>query len=386
VAQAQPQYWWTGVAANQKAKPDVWGNGAVAPTTELTYNGNPVLKLTTRNPHEGVRLDFATPVDLTPLMDTAILRLRLRFHDAPPPPAPAATDLLPGGVNPAGVPGVAPDAAVAGALPPLATAGNTPAGMPVTRGNQQLAPRLAQLGPLPAIGAPNTGAQTGALPGANAGGGFPTLPVTGDVAPTMPAGPPAQQTPIKRIILTLQLQRGIGELDLPINLEQTTPDEDGWRLFDIPLKNLRLSPNAGGPARRVIITSDQEDSFYLAELGVLTDTESGRMSVSIRRPTDPVGTQIAEITVRPGPLTLVADVASGTADPVIEWNFDADNLGILPAPALGAPGGRRIDVRGAVAKFEYPNEEQNFRVEVTVRDRLNRKPTVTASLLVKVRG
>ena len=89
---------------------------------------------------------------------------------------------------------------------------------------------------------------------------------------------------------------------------------------------------------------------------------------------------------------------AGTSDAIIEWNFDADNVGNLPPSALGPPpvvlqegaapvaGGPRIDARGAVARFEYPNEEQNYRVQVTVRDRVGRKAPVTASILVRTRG
>jgi hypothetical protein len=120
----------------------------------------------------------------------------------------------------------------------------------------------------------------------------------------------------------------------------------------------------------------------------------------------------------------VAEVEAGAADPVVEWNFDADNVGNLPPPnpdgaqpatqpgaqpgLPGLPGaltpqegaipvanagegeaavvGPRIDARGLVARFEYPNEEQNYRVEVTVRDRSGKKEPTKASLLVKVRG
>jgi hypothetical protein len=58
-------------------------------------------------------------------------------------------------------------------------------------------------------------------------------------------------------------------------------------------------------------------------------------------------------------------------------------------PAMGgmpAPAGPRIDARGLTAKIDYPNEEQNYRVEVTVRDRSGQKSPVKASLIVQVRA
>jgi hypothetical protein len=48
--------------------------------------------------------------------------------------------------------------------------------------------------------------------------------------------------------------------------------------------------------------------------------------------------------------------------------------------------GPRIDARGLSARPDWPNEEQNYRVEITVRDRSGRKDEVKASLLVKVRS
>ena len=142
------------------------------------------------------------------------------------------------------------------------------------------------------------------------------------------------------------------------------------------------------------------------------------MQVSIRPPNQPEGTQLAEVTVKPGPLTLIADVEAGAADPQVEWNFDDrtawGNLppSMLQNPAaggefgvpgnpqgggfpgafpgqrgvpgqpgmMGQPGtmpggvpvgglpegaveilGPRVDARGLTASFAYPNEEQNYR-------------------------
>ena len=203
-----------------------------------------------------------------------------------------------------------------------------------------------------------------------------------------------------------------------------TCEPSGWYLLSLPVREMRATANAGGLVRRVILTSDKEDTFYLAQMAVGNERE--RMTVSIRRPADPLGTPRTEITVKPGSLTLVADVEAGTANPIIEWNFDADNVGNLPPPTLGQPGmppgdpnmmggggvvpgtgfvfpgagggmdptmggmpapaGPRIDARGLTAKIDYPNEEQNYRVEVTVRDRSGQKSPVKASLIVQVRA
>ena len=159
---------------------------------------------------------------------------------------------------------------------------------------------------------------------------------------------------------------------------------------------MRATPGANGTLKRILLTSDDEDSFYLEQMALMVETPA--LTVSIRRPEDPPGARLADITVRPGPVTLVADIEVGASDPIIEWNFDADNLGTLPPPAFGPPpvasqdgmapvvAGPRIDARGAVARFSYPNEEQNYRVQVTLRDRVGKKAPVIASILVRTRG
>jgi hypothetical protein len=241
-----------------------------------------------------------------------------------------------------------------------------------------------------------------------------------------------QRTAITRLQCTLMLDRGVMVGGLDVDLNQSKPDENGWRLLTLPMRSMRATPGAGGSVRRVLLTSDKEDSWYLAQAALVIET--GEMTVSLRQPTDAPGTPITEITVKPGPISLVADVEAGAADPQVEWNFDADNVGNLPAANAAIPGlpgattpggppagyggpppgyggppagyggppagyggppgegmaevpaGPRVDARGLIGKFEYPAEEQNYRVEVTVRDRSGKKQPVTASLLVKVRG
>jgi hypothetical protein len=227
-------------------------------------------------------------------------------------------------------------------------------------------------------------------------------------------------------------------------------DETGWQTLLLPVRDLRPTADASGPARRVVLTGDKDATFSLEQFALTVD--SPRLVASIRRASDPPGTQISEITVEPGrDTTLVADVEAGTSDVEVTWNFDADNSGSYPAPAtMGGPGGfpggppggfpggmppgmmppgmmppgaggfpaaggppggfpggmppgmmppgadmmggqaafagPRIDARGLSARPDWPNEEQNYRVEITVRDRAGRKDEVKASLLVKVRG
>ncbi|PQV62488.1 hypothetical protein B1R32_1311, partial [Abditibacterium utsteinense] len=295
---------------------------------------------------------------------------------------------------------------------------------------------------LPPIGGgfPGRGFPGGGFPGGMGGdgmgqGGMPALP--------------AQTTNIREIAVTLLRENGVTTGRIPIDLDKTVADEDGWRLFVLPIKNMTSTPGASGTVQRAVITSDTEDTIYLAQAAIVT--ESGEMTVSLRRPEDAAGAQIAEFEVKPGPVSLIADVEAGAVDPIVEWNFDADSVGNLPPGALssppafgegefpgmegmpgrmpqGMPGGGisqlpgrpgaidprlgggagrtggdprfggalgaggigetgpRIDARGVTATFEYPNEEQNYRVEVTVRDRSGVKQPVKASILVRVRA
>lgn len=334
-----------GINAARRAS---WGNGLIEPERRVDYEGAPVLRVTTRNFQEGVRFDLDTPADFDAYREQGFLRLRLRFADAG-----ATGGDAPGGVaaNPLMKPRWNGNAQFGGALPPL---GGDPAPADAPATPDGTAPEAA-----------------------------------------------AQQTDITALGVTLWRERGASSGLIPIDLNAATPDENGWRLFVLPIKSLTSTPGAAGAIKRVVLTSDNEDTFYLAQAALAI--ENGEMSASIRRPEDAAGAQVAEVEAKPGPVTLVADVEAGTSDPTVEWNFDADNVGNLPtipaapggetpqpdAPApdpAAAPAGPRLDARGLTATFSYPNEEQNYRVEVTVRDRSGQKAPITASILVKVRG
>jgi hypothetical protein len=97
--------------------------------------------------------------------------------------------------------------------------------------------------------------------------------------------------------------------------------------------------DAGGLARRVVLTGDKSATFALEQFALTVD--SPRLVASIRRADDPPGTQLTEVTVQPGrSAALIADVEAGTSDVEVTWNFDADNTGSYPAPAgMGGPPG-----------------------------------------------
>lgn len=402
VAQAAPStvYFWNSSIGSAGARAGVsnakvgkWGNGEFAESRTVQYEGANTLKVVPRGFREGIRFDLNTPLDITPYRESGYLRFRLHFRDT--------RNTLPAAGGFPGMPELeAPDAA------PAAPTRGFGGGF---QGNFQIAP-------LPPLGAM---------------GGFAGLPgMGGEGGMAVPQGPIPQETPITQLLCTFVLENGImeGTIDIPkewrnprrIDLDKVRPDANGWLMLTLPLKQMRSTPNASGALQRLIFSADRQDSFWLTQAALVVET--GEIQVSIRKLNDPPGTQVADITVRPGPITLVADVESGAADPAIEWNFDADNVGNLPwpgAPAMPAPGavpgldpaagvpfdpampggvmpggeqvapvplGPRIDARGLVAKFEYPNEEQNYRVEVTVRDRTGKKEPATASILVRVRG
>ena len=397
-------YFWNSAAGTQSlkagvdsARVDVWGNGEQQIARDVKYEEADTLKITTRNFREGVRFDLKTPLDIASYRAEGYVRLRVRFHDSPQQNAAGQ-----GGMGAGGFPGAAP-----------APAPNAGFGGAMVQPNFQMAP-------LPPLGA--------------MAGGFPGFPgMEGGV--TIPTGPTPQDTPLTRLMVTFMLENGVmeGTIEIPkewnkprlIDFEKVRPDANGWLLFTLPLKEMRSTPNASGALKRMILSGDGQDSFWLTQAALVVET--GAMQVSIRRLSDEPGTQSAEITVRPGAVTLVADVEAGAADPAIEWNFDADNVGNLPikgaegtqpggqtpggfpggdpgmapgampgggfpvggAPVEGTvtiPLGPRVDARGLVAKFEYPNEEQNYRVEVTVRDRAGKKEPAITSIIVKVRG
>ncbi len=376
--QAAPRsvYFWNSSAGTEGtraavdlARPGVWGNGEFADSRDVKYEGANTLKITTRNFREGVRFDLKTPFDITEYKETGYLRFRLKFRDAV--------------VNTKNAKPVAAKA----------SRGGFGGDAPEIVGN-------AQMGALPPLG------DIGALPPELGGGKNSPRPAFR-----------GQETPITQLLCTLILDDGImeGTIDIPkswenprqVDFDKARPDARGWLLLSLKLKDMHSTPGASGLVQRMIISADKQDSFYLTQAALVIET--GEITVGIRKMSDAPGTQTAEITVPPGVITLVADVEAGAADPSIEWNFDADNVGNLPRPTVdgasprkggtrpakpAAEGeeepvvfvGPRIDARGLIAKFTYPNEEQNYRVEVTVRDRAGKKEPVTSSVLVRVRG
>ena len=435
-------------ALNAKTAP--WGNGEIKPTRQLVeYEGAGVLELTTRNFAEGARFDLKPSINIDPYIENGFVRLRLKFAED----TRAATGFPGGAPGEGGFPGAGGFPGQGGGFPgagggfPGADGGPRRGGfnnqgavglMPQTRVNAQ----FGAPGALPPFGGaggfPGAG---GGLPGA---GGFPGQGGMEGGFPGQVAGPPAQATAISELRITLVRENGIMVGRVPIDLARTTPDAGGWRLFVLPLKEMKQTLGASGLLQRILITSDKEDTFFMAQAALVIET--GKMEVSIRPPDSPEGAQMAEITVKPGPITLIADVEAGAADPQVEWNFDADNVGHFPPPTPpggfpgaatpggfagavpgggfpgggfpgggapggfpgatpgggfpggGAPGGvvgeggpieltgPRVDARGLIATFTYPNEEQNYRVEVKVTDKAGKKDPVTASILVKVRG
>jgi hypothetical protein len=366
--EAPTVYIYDSMGTTAKTRTGVWGNGEAARSQVVTYEGSPTLQVTTRNFNEGARFDLGTPLDLKPYKESGLFRLYLRFGSDQPAPAGADT----GSSMP---PGAGGPPVVAGLPPGWNSAGG------------------------PALDMPG-----------GAGGGDP-----GAAGQPGTTGAQSQKTNITQLQLALVLERGamFGRVDVPDLSDSTQgqsgPDETGWYLLFLPVREMRATTDAKGLVKRVILTSDKQDTFYVAQIALSNEQE--RMSVSIRRPQDPLGAQLTEIKVKPGALTLVADVEAGMANPIVEWNFDADNVGNLPPPTLGQPGappgdagmmpggmdagamggmpvptGPRIDARGIAAQLNYPNEEQNYRVEVTVRDRSGQKSPVKASLLVQVRA
>jgi len=406
-AQAAPRtvYFWNSAAGVEnsranldKARTGVWGNGAVSESRDVRYEGANTLKITSRNFREGVRFDLKEPLDIAPYRDAGYLRFRLRFRES--------GAMMMGNPNPGNfIPGnIIPPERPRAVNPPADGFGKG-GGFddPEIFGDMQMRGN-AQAGPLPPLG------------------GMPILDRPGAM---MPTGPAPQETPVTQILCTLILDNGVmeGTIDIPklwenprqVDFDKARPDSKGWLLLSLSMKEMRATPGASGLVRRMILSSDKQDSFYLTQSALVIET--GEMTVSVRKISDVPGTQLAEFTTRPGAITFVADVEAGAADASIEWNFDADDVGNLPDPnpdglafpprppngrvpgemvleedengagvVRDVPFGPRIDARGLIARVDYPDEEQNYRIEVTVRDRAGKKKPVVTSILVHVRG
>lgn len=365
---------WDGSGATERnVRLGAWGNGDFEINKDVEGRGQNVLEVRTRNFYEGVRFQFAQPLPLDSYRESGLLRFRVRSEKLSEqfnsPVSSASPGIMTPTLNPYGTPP---------AFNPYAPPNFNPRGNP-----------YSPLG--------NPGGQPFGAPGA-----------------TPSATPPS----ISTVQVVMHLERGALFGQFAFTESNARPEARGWQTFVVPISQMRATPDASGGLRTVVISGNREGTFDLGQLALVPN--SGSNSVSIRRVTDPIGTQQTTLEVQPGPLRLVADVESGINDVVVDWNFDADKTGALPAPptdvlprAMPAPGsplytfqpvappgyappgsipspiqmrGERLDARGYIAQVDLPNEEQDYRVEVTLKDRDSLREIGKASVIVKVRS
>ena len=362
-------FWNSGGGSEYVKAPAKWGNGDFSVTKRVRFDTLETLQVTTRNLREGVRFDLKQPLDITPYMDEGFLRLRVQFN--------SNRSFNRGGMG-GEDPGAMPDATPGG----FGGRGRGGGG----GGDGGFAPAAPLMQPHTQTAAqvlPPFGGAPGNIPGME---GFNPVP----------QGPPRETTEIDHLQLTLVLEKGVMStvIEIPktrgsdtnVDTRRARADDNGWMLFLVPLKSLQTTPGASGDLQRVILTSDNEDTYYLSQLGIVVATD--KMTVSIRRQGEPIGTQQGQITVKPGRLTLDNNTAP---PPAAAGQVPGMDPGMAPdAMPFGGPqqvpAGPPVDARGMVVTHNYPNQEQNYRVEVTVHDRTGKNPDVKASLLVRVRN
>jgi hypothetical protein len=369
-------YVWDGSMASA-SRVGSWGNGTAQPAANRDGSA---LQITTHNFSEGVRFDLNTPVNLDEYKQGGFWRIKVQMRAATP---------FGGAGGRRGRPEAGTGAPSLGVVPNSTTSTRFGAAMSPGQAFTQV-----QMQQRPQWG----GAQRGGATGQR--------------------GRARQQAPTLTLLqLTAVLERGAMSGRVTITPAARGNAGAGQTLL-LALRDMRPTPGAGGSVRRLILTGDRSATFGLEQIALVTETNS--ITASIRRESDAPSTQLREITVKPGRgTTLIADVEGGTSDLIVQWNFDADNSGAYPQPATaGARGGAardrgpaagglmpgmgsvpggaepgvgiaaspRVDAVGLSAQPNWPNEEQNYRVEITVTDRSGRKAPVKASILVKTRA
>lgn len=276
-----------------KTKTGAWGGGEVSVDEKNLFDldAKESLHVTTYDYFQGVRIDLDQPLDLTPYKERGYLVLRLRFANIAPVPTGG------GGGGSFG----------SGLLGGGGKNGSSGAG----------------------------GASGGLGPGGPGGPGFGGGPGTG--ATPMSAG-------LSFLRVTFILERGalgVPNFEIPFD-EQGRPydtDEQGWTAVRVPFSKMKAAAGASGKAKRVVISGNAEDEFYLGQVKLVRDTEEMTMNILVNGKTaaqkiaDNKRVYELEVTEEEE-FTLDADVNAGTADPDVYWKLDSEARDVPPKRGL----------------------------------------------------
>lgn len=210
-----------------------WGSGTLAESKDMVYRGTVSLKLISMNYYEGGRLDFLTPLDLSPYLKNPYAFLRFRIF-----PTVSPVTAFPGGFMQG-----------AGAM-------------------------------LGGVGMPGAPGMPGGMPGGAAGmpGGMPGWP--GGAYPTY-------QLKSFRIVLFCEDGLLVSE-DFPFEMQ--TMMGERWYSVAIPFNTFKGKGN--GVVKRMLICTNSPQTIYIGQISIAVDDTPITVAVPSKSMTVRVNTMV----------------------------------------------------------------------------------------------
>jgi hypothetical protein len=305
-----------------------WGSGTASETDEAAYRGTSSVRISTKNFFQGGWIMYANGIDLSkPTADKSnLLRLTFKSSDAASPSGGGA----PGG----GKGGFGKGGGIGGGLDGGGGAG---AGRPGGGGG-------FQGGGPGGFGQPGGGAPGGFGKG---GGGF-------------GGGTTASSSTLKTLRVILHTTDGKwSEAYLNVTSSQAV---DAWKQVSIPLQAITGFDRTCKVVDRIGISGDATTTFYLGDLGVLSDTTPIRGDVNAHSLNLANGDEF----------TFTASGDGGASILKYSWDFD-DSDGI------------QEDAVGQTVKRKFRRAGE-YKITLTISDEYGLKTPYTVTIKAKVNG
>lgn len=304
-----------------------WGGGTVKETSDVFLQGGYSIRVGTVGPLQGVRLAYATPVDLTGLVTNpnAVLSIHMKLVNSK-------------------------------------TTGTTGAGR--TTGKRTMGAAGMMAGLMMPVG----GAGGATMPAMGGAGGTTMPGMLGMGGATGTAAKPKVMQQLRVVMIN---DKG-GSSDFVVSLRDAY-DEEGWLVLGVPIKN--LTGFAKSPQLKELrLAGDTQDNFYLGSVVGATDgnalrADTIRVNEDLQVLLDDEQSDMESLIARKS-VWLTANIAASVIPVKVTWDIDSKD-------------GMQTDAEGIYAQVKFP-EAGKYTITLTLTDVAGVKKPFTLSRVIEV--